>query len=81
MNWILIRSADWVTSCLFEYREVWYGAYYYWCDLRCVSVVADASGSERSGDGEGDAEAAAQRQLTDDGSDSDDDYQDTSPYL
>ncbi|KAL0849920.1 hypothetical protein ABMA28_011848 [Loxostege sticticalis] len=42
---------------------------------------ADASGSERSGDGEGDAEAAAQRQLTDDGSDSDDDYQDTSPYL
>ncbi|XP_028164449.1 choline-phosphate cytidylyltransferase B-like isoform X1 [Ostrinia nubilalis] len=38
---------------------------------------ADASGSERSGD----AEAAAQRQLTDDGSDSDEEYQDTSPYL
>lgn len=39
---------------------------------------ADASSSERIGD----KEAATQRQLTDDGSeDSDDDYQDTSPYL
>ncbi|XP_049887447.1 choline-phosphate cytidylyltransferase B-like isoform X2 [Pectinophora gossypiella] len=38
---------------------------------------ADASGSERAGD----EEASSQRQLTDDGSDSDDDYQDTSPYL
>ncbi|CAH0406112.1 unnamed protein product [Chilo suppressalis] len=39
---------------------------------------ADASGSERDGD----SQEAAQRQLTDDGSeDSDDDYQDTSPYL
>ncbi|XP_072935691.1 choline-phosphate cytidylyltransferase A-like isoform X1 [Epargyreus clarus] len=38
---------------------------------------ADASSS----DGAGDPEEAAQRQLTDDGSDSDDDYQDTSPYL
>ncbi|XP_047028338.1 choline-phosphate cytidylyltransferase B-like isoform X2 [Helicoverpa zea] len=39
---------------------------------------ADASGSERTDD----SEAAAQRQLTDDGSDdSDDEYQDTSPYL
>ncbi|KAJ0181345.1 hypothetical protein K1T71_003430 [Dendrolimus kikuchii] len=38
---------------------------------------ADAS----STDGAGESEEAAQRQLTDDGSDSDDDYQDTSPYL
>ncbi|KAM3958289.1 choline-phosphate cytidylyltransferase A isoform 2-T2 [Aphomia sociella] len=38
---------------------------------------ADASSSERVGD----SEASVQRQLTDDGSDSDDDYQDTSPYL
>ncbi|XP_068628371.1 choline-phosphate cytidylyltransferase A-like isoform X1 [Battus philenor] len=38
---------------------------------------ADASSS----DGIGDTEEAAQRQLTDDGSDSDDDYQDTSQYL
>ncbi|CAH0747151.1 unnamed protein product [Diatraea saccharalis] len=39
---------------------------------------ADVSSSERDGD----SEEAAQRQLTDDGSeDSDDEYQDTSPYL
>ncbi|CAH2068957.1 unnamed protein product, partial [Iphiclides podalirius] len=38
---------------------------------------ADASSS----DGVGDAEEATHRQLTDDGSDSDDDYQDTSQYL
>ncbi|CAK1600126.1 unnamed protein product [Parnassius mnemosyne] len=38
---------------------------------------ADASSSE----GFGESEAAAQRQLTDDGSDSDDDYQDTSQYM
>ncbi|XP_034841386.1 choline-phosphate cytidylyltransferase B-like isoform X3 [Maniola hyperantus] len=38
---------------------------------------ADASSSECLGE----SQEAAQRQLTDDGSDSDDDYQDTSPYL
>ncbi|XP_052753642.1 choline-phosphate cytidylyltransferase B-like isoform X2 [Galleria mellonella] len=38
---------------------------------------ADVSCSERVGE----SEASVQRQLTDDGSDSDDDYQDTSPYL
>ncbi|XP_059049215.1 choline-phosphate cytidylyltransferase B-like isoform X2 [Achroia grisella] len=38
---------------------------------------ADGSSSERVGR----SEASVQRQLTDDGSDSDDDYQDTSPYL
>ncbi|XP_045454186.1 choline-phosphate cytidylyltransferase A-like [Melitaea cinxia] len=38
---------------------------------------ADASSSDDAGE----SEEAAQRQLTDDGSDSDEDYQDTSPYL
>lgn len=46
--------------------------------LYFVVFVTDASSS----DGVGESEEAAQRQLTDDGSDSDDDdYQDTSPYL
>ncbi|CAK1548630.1 unnamed protein product [Leptosia nina] len=47
---------------------------------RCDTVWeqhADASSS----DGLGESEEAAQRQLTDDGSDSDDDFQDPSPYL
>ncbi|XP_023934141.1 choline-phosphate cytidylyltransferase A isoform X2 [Bicyclus anynana] len=47
---------------------------------RCEALwdqQADASSSECLGE----SEEAVQRQLTDDGSDSDDDYQDTSPYL
>ncbi|KPI93518.1 Choline-phosphate cytidylyltransferase B [Papilio xuthus] len=44
--------------------------------------LRDAVGAARSADGVGESEEAAQRQLTDDGSDSDDDdFQDTSPYL
>lgn len=47
--------------------------------INIVFIVAtDASSSERVGE----TEEAVQRQLTDDGSDdSDDEYQDTSPYL
>ncbi|OWR47023.1 choline-phosphate cytidylyltransferase B-like isoform X2 [Danaus plexippus] len=46
------------------------------CDL-LWEEQADASSFDRAEF----SEEAAQRQLTDDGSDSDDDYQDTSPYL
>lgn len=46
--------------------------------VKCNTIFfVDASSS----DGAGESEEAAQRQLTDDGSDSEDDYQDTSPYL